>query len=475
MTTALWLTMTRKSALLPLEILEKEEEKMLLSIPIQSLLTEQVVLQNHVTGTIVTSQTIQVHISPPLLPVYVRPDCCEPVIVNYYDTDTPIIIQGLGVQGKAVRYVVERPRMSYINDEGRMVVFTVPVVGIRSDIGVTLEVVDRAMYFIVDCNISLPATAKMLQELYQVSTSSSALGRWKIAEAEALPSIGRLIQLLNEKKKITALHLDEYKATGTKSWELVIGDEHGRLLFSIKLEKRDEWHIKVILRWLRILGLEIKVVYVDFWLAYPPAIKAIFPQAEIQFDFFHVIQNIHRHLYRAFTVYRKKFYQKSKKTPTERISKQIHKELWKNRYLFFTNDENLSDDQRKKLDELLAKHEDTILQQIVDIRTDIRHIFNESVSFTDACEKLTFLVVEDWANVSSHFGKIMTFLQENFKNMLTYLRVPGVNRNSLSECTVRSLRRIEKIRQGFKKHQGRINHLKLLQWRKYLRPACSSH
>ena len=79
--------------------------------------------------------------------------------------------------------------------------------------------------------------------------------------------------------------------------------------------------------------------------------------------------------------------------------------------MFFTNDENLSDKQRKKLDELLAKHHDTILQQIVDFRTHIRDIFNDSVSFTDALEKLTFLVVEDWANVSSHFGKVMAFLQ----------------------------------------------------------------
>ncbi len=54
------------------------------------------------------------------------------------------------------------------------------------------------------------------------------------------------------------------------------------------------------------------------------------------------------------------------------------------------------------------------------------------------------------------------------ENMLTHLRKPNVQRNSLPECTVRGLRWIEKIRQGFKKHKGRVNHLKLLQWRTYL-------
>lgn len=54
--------------------------------------------------------------------------------------------------------------------------------------------------------------------------------------------------------------------------------------------------------------------------------------------------------------------------------------------------------------------------------------------------------------------------------MLTYLRLTGVGRNSLAESTVRSLRRIEIIRQGFKSDKGRTNHLKLLIYRQYLSP-----
>jgi len=311
----------------------------------------------------------------------------------------------------------------------------------------------------------------MLNDLYQVETSSSALDRWKAAEAEALPSIGRLIQRLNEKLPITVLHLDEYKATGTKSWELVLRDEHGRLLFSIRLKKRDEWHIKVILRWLRLLGLQIKVFYVDFWLAYPMAIRAIYPQAEIQFDFFHVIQNIHRHLYKAFTAYRKAYRIADTTQEQAKVREALHKQLWENRYLLFTNEENLSAEQQQVLDDLLREHSDTIVEQIVVFRWYLRDIFNASASFAEAVEKLAFLILEGWADVSSAFGKVMAFLQEHFANMLTYLRVPGVQRNSLSECTVRSLRRIERIRQGFKTQQGRVNHLKLLQWRKYLQPA----
>jgi transposase len=264
--------------------------------------------------------------------------------------------------------------------------------------------------------------------------------------------------------------LDEYKATGTQSWELAIRDEDGRLLFSLRLKKRDTKHIQVILRWLRLLGLQIKLFYVDFWLAYPPAIKAVYPDASIQYDFFHTIQNIHRHLYQALTAYRQAF--KATQTPTEQMElhKALHKKLWQNRYLLFTNDENLSDEQRQLLDELLRVHADTIVEQMVLFRQQLRTIFNESDTYALALDNLALLLLDGWADLSTAFAKSLAFLQQHFSNICTYLRIQGVQRFSLSECTVRSLRRIESIRQGFKTQRGRSNHLKLLLWRTYLRP-----
>jgi hypothetical protein len=243
------------------------------------------------------------------------------------------------------------------------------------------------------------------------------------------------------------------------------------LLFSIRLKRRDSWHIQAILRWFRLLGLQIKLFYVDFWLAYPPAIKAVYPDAQIQYDFFHTIQNIHRHLYKALTAYRKAFKAAATEPAQAEVRKALHKNLWRHRYLLFTNEENLSAEQRQILDELLQEHADTIVEQIVLFRQQVRTIFHECETFALALDHLAVLILDGWANLADEFGKVMAFLQEHFENMLTYLRFPGVQRFSLSECTVRSLRRIEKVRQGFKSQHGRVNHLKLLQWRRYLRPA----
>ena len=251
----------------------------------------------------------------------------------------------------------------------------------------------------------------------------------------------------------------------------MLRDEHGRLLFSTRLKQRDQRHIQAILRWLRILGLQIQTVYVDFWAAYPLAIRAVYPTAQIQYDFFHVIQNIHRHLYKALTAYRKAFKEAASEPAQRQARAALHKKLWENRYLLFTNDENLSDEQQRVLQELLAEHADTVVEQIVSFRHCLRDICNESESFQQAAERIAVLILEGWADLSEAFGKVFTFLQEHLDNIFTYLRVPGVQRHSLAECTIRGIRRLERVRQGFKTQRGRVEHLQLLLWRRYLQPV----
>lgn len=187
------------------------------------------------------------------------------------------------------------------------------------------------------------------------------------------------------------------------------------------------------------MGLRIKVFYVDFWLAYPPAIKAVYPDAQIQYDFFHIIQNIHRHLYKALTAYRKAFKAAQTEPDQAEMRKALHKKLWQYRYLLFTNEENLSVEQRQILDELLQEHADTIVEQIVLFRQQVRTIFNDCDTFALALDNLALLMLDGWADLANGFEKVMAFLQEHSHNMLTYLRLPGIQRYSLSECTVRSL------------------------------------
>ncbi len=170
------------------------------TVAIQHLLTERAVRENLITAVEVTAHMITVTLEPQLTPVYERPDCQQAVRAKYHDSEI-LTVQGLGVQGKALRYRVKSIRLGYVNDAGQFSTFTVPLAGIRSDLLVTDEVVDKVLYLNVDRNLSLPVTAEMLAELYQVQTSSSAVDRWKRGEAEKLPSIGALIMQLNQKKR----------------------------------------------------------------------------------------------------------------------------------------------------------------------------------------------------------------------------------------------------------------------------------
>jgi len=167
-------------------------------IAINSLLTETATQANTILGVEVTATTILVRLQPTLAPAYQRPDCQQPVVAAYHDSEL-LTVQGLGVPGKAVRYQVKRIRLGYLNDAGTFTTFTVPIPGIRTDLLVTDEVVEQALYLHVDRNLSLAVTAAMLRDLYQIETSTSALDRWKAAEAQALPAIGTLIQYLNQK------------------------------------------------------------------------------------------------------------------------------------------------------------------------------------------------------------------------------------------------------------------------------------
>jgi hypothetical protein len=165
-----------------------------------SLFTEQAVQKNHVTNITISKSTITIQLEAVVEARYVRSDCQHPVAVHLHDSEI-ITVQGLGVQGRAVRYSVKMQRVAYVNDAGTFVTFTVPLAGLRTDLLVTDEVVERAMYFLVDCNQSLPVTEELLRELYQVETSPSALERWKTHEAEKLPAVGEIVQGLNEKKR----------------------------------------------------------------------------------------------------------------------------------------------------------------------------------------------------------------------------------------------------------------------------------
>src|SRR6202007_2301948 len=98
-------------------------------ISLKWLLTERAAQENIITGYQVTDTLITVHLKPKIAKVYERPDCQEPVKVEHHDWEI-LTIQGLGLQGKALRYQVQSIRLGYLNDVGKFSTFSVPLAGI---------------------------------------------------------------------------------------------------------------------------------------------------------------------------------------------------------------------------------------------------------------------------------------------------------------------------------------------------------
>jgi hypothetical protein len=167
---------------------------------IKALISEQAVQANPVNRVTIDEKTITIELSATMAPSYERADCRQPVRVKVHDSEV-VTVQGLGIQGKALRYQVKRTRVAYVNDAGEFVTFTLPISGIRTDILVSNEVVEKVLYLNVDRNLSLQTTVEMLHDLYQVESSDSALERWKQQAAAALPCVGQLIQQLHQKKR----------------------------------------------------------------------------------------------------------------------------------------------------------------------------------------------------------------------------------------------------------------------------------
>jgi len=223
----------------------KQRGETMIAKIIQIPFTNEVIANNRVIGVTQTDETLWIDIEPRRESLYEQRDTSMPVPVEVYVTDE-LIVQELGLPNQRVRYRVHVKRVRYVNDAEEIKTFTLPIQGVNLRLGFSEAVIEKALYFLIDHNESLEETVVLLRDLYGVQTSTSALDRLKRREADSLPGHGELIQMLHAAKPITQLHLDEYKAKGARGWELILRDEHDRLLVTLYLRNRSERKLRAI-------------------------------------------------------------------------------------------------------------------------------------------------------------------------------------------------------------------------------------
>jgi hypothetical protein len=313
--------------------------------------------------------------------------------------------------------------------------------------------------------------AWLLQMLFHVVVSKSSVDRWIEDIADGLPTSDELIQEMHRRAAVTEGHLDELFPRGRNGrCELVLRDEHGRILLAEEIAKRDAEHVIPVLSRIKALGLSIQTFYIDHCQAYKNAIQHVYPEAHIQHDYFHIIQNIWKKLWTYFVAHRRDVKERSErvKTPWYRARlARLAKRLWKQRHLLFKSEERMSAKEQQELIALMEQ--DSKVEKLRGFLVAVWKLFRESESEEEArkaLEQLKQMKIEPKANDT--LQKVCDFLEHNFDHMITYLKVPGVRRNSLSETGMRVLRRLEVEHDGFRSPKGRQNCLRIYQAVKYL-------
>lgn len=198
-----------------------------------------------------------------------------------------------------IRYRVRTRDGYYLGADGERVHLTTSVGGIDARRGASLVLLRAAVLLVVVAGVGDRRASWLLAELFQVEVSKSALHRWVEEIAAQLPSGDQMIKALNEKKPITEAHFDEIFPRGTERCLLVLKDEHGRIIATREVDRRDEETVVPFLKRMPALGLHDTAFYIDGCRAYYRAIRSVFgEQVAIQSDYCHIPQSIWRQLWK---------------------------------------------------------------------------------------------------------------------------------------------------------------------------------
>ena len=370
-----------------------------------------------------------------------------------------------------IRYRVLAREGYYMDDQNKKICFTTNAYGIDQHRHVSKVLMRSAILLLVIAGMGFRRTSWLLKILFHVNVSKSSLQRWVGEVADEIPNRDKIIELLNEKHKISEGHLDEFFPLGMNHCVLVLKDEHGRILATQKVDKRDEENVKPFLQKFKDLGLSFRAFYTDGCKAYYNAIREIFGNSvAIQYDYFHIIQNAWRHLWKWSVFHRRDVKSRSEKVKSKWYKKKLETlatSLWKNRYLLFTAEEKLTPEERICLTEIVEAD-----QKVGNLRaflSGVWNIFENSQDEIDAKIALAILKQKEIDKQNpKQFQKVINFLEGNFEWMTAFLRYDNVKRNSLSETGMRVLRRLELEHDGFRSEKGREDFLRIYQAIKYL-------
>ncbi len=384
---------------------------------------------------------------------------------------TTIPVQEFAPYGYPIRYEIVWADGEYFRD-GKRIHVTPVMEGVDIDRRVSHLVMEHALAFYVKSGVGLEAVSALLLMIGNVEVSKSALDRWMREMADGAPTREEIVKSLNREKPITEGHLDEIYLRGQDGFAVSIRDEHGRTVVVEKLERKEARFVKAWLQKLELWGLRFRAFYIDDCKAFRQAIAEACPEAKVQIDYFHVLQNATRKLWKRLVGVRRDMKESAQVAWTGSYVRKVTRlaaSLWENRGLLFKAEERLSDSERATLTAILSGDRRVSLVRRFYVR--FRDVFRESRSEREARIRLGMLRHDFDARRGKVFQRILDGIEEMGEEVFTYLRCRKVQRNSTAETGMRLLRRLENGHDGFRTEEGLDRFIRLWQAITYLRWA----
>src|SRR3954453_22475954 len=322
----------------------------------------------------------------------------------------------------------------------------------------------------------LRTVAAEFQTQWHTRTGKSSVLRWhQTTVAQDYPRPERL-------PFSDVLCIDEVydRVQGQKRPLFTCVDPLAGITLRIPVERADAEHLAAAMEQVRALGAQPRVIVSDLWAAYPEALAAVWPHAQRQLCWFHVMQWVTRKLARLLKDY-------GTTLPADQ-----RKELNRLRFVLLASPEKqqrLGPRAQAALTRAWELIADSIVAEAIQLRNDLRAILNTSTSRADAREQFDQLR-QSWPTrfqpwhwrpgaprdpphapetegptaLHQYLEAIMAFFVRHFEMMITYLDRPGVPRtNTHAERANRRYRAVARPRYGWTTARGQRAMLVALQ------------
>ena len=324
---------------------------------------------------------------------------------------------------------------------------------------------------------ALREVAGQLREFWHTGTGKSSVLRWH------RQTLGRGHPRPARPAFSGVLGIDEVydRVGGKRAPVFTCVDPIAAITVRIPIERADAESLAAAMAQVRALGAEPRVVVSDLWAAYPEALRRVWPRAERQLCWFHVMQWVTRTLARLLRDY------------GATLPEAERKELHRLRFRLLASPERqarLDGRGRAALERAWALIGGTIVEEALRLRDDLRAVLNTSTTRADAREQFAALR-RAWPErfrprrwrpgeppppppdpgqaagtdgLRAYLAAIMAFFVDHFEAMITYLGQPGVPRtNNHAERANRRYRAVSRVRYGWATRDGQRAMLLALQ------------